>query len=105
MRALVGRELRDLGSEQLDLPGVWPHVTADLIEQGSLAGAVGADDQAAFARPYRQRYVLGHHQPAERLFEVDHFKSVSLSVLARLIGLQPSHSLMCGSSEKKGVLQ
>jgi hypothetical protein len=51
MRALVGREVRDVGAEQLDLSRIRPQVAADLIEQRGLARAIRADDQAPFARP------------------------------------------------------
>src|SRR5260370_14100873 len=63
--------MRDVGAEQLDLSRIRPQVTADLIEQGGLAGAIRSNDQAAFARPYRERNALGHHKATERLFQVD----------------------------------
>src|SRR5450631_4896836 len=76
MRALVRREIRDVGAEQLDLSRTRPHVAVDLIEQRGLAGAIRTDDQAAFARPYRQRYALGYDKTAKRLRQVGHFESV-----------------------------
>src|SRR5664279_2822235 len=72
MRALVGRELRNVRAEQLDLARIRPQVTADLVEQGCLAGAIRTDDQAAFTRPHRQRYVLRYRKPPERLVQVDY---------------------------------
>src|SRR5450756_77202 len=74
MRPLVGRKMRDVGAEQLDLSRIRSQVAADLIEQCGLAGAIRADDQAAFARPDRKRYALGDHKPAERLLQVGDFK-------------------------------
>src|ERR1700682_4693907 len=76
MGALVWREPGDVGAEQPDLPGIRPHVAGDLVEQGGLAGAVGTDDEAAFPRPDRERYVLGHREAAERLLQVDDFERV-----------------------------
>ena len=83
MRAPVGRKLRDVGAEQLDLSGIRPHVAADLVEQRGLAGAVRADDQAAFARPDRKRYVLRDDEAAERLLQVDD--------LERVVGCRRGH--------------
>jgi len=76
MRACVGCKSGNVGAEQLDLPRIRSHVAADLIKQRGLAGAIGTDDQAAFARPYRERYVLCYRKAAERLFEMDHFKCI-----------------------------
>src|SRR5258708_1959785 len=83
MCAAVGRELGDVGSEQSDLSRIRPHVTADLVEQRGLAGAVRTDDQAALARPYCERYVLRHHKSAERLLQVDD--------LERIVGCRGCH--------------
>src|SRR5664279_3532790 len=68
--------MRDVGAEQFDLSRIRAEVAADLIEQSGLAGAVRTDDQAAFARPYRKRYVLRHDKAAERLLQVDDFERV-----------------------------
>src|SRR5271166_3687068 len=83
MRAPVGRELSNVGAEQLDLPRIRPHVAADLVEQRGLAGAVWTDDQAALARPYRKRNAVGDDKAAERLRQVDH--------LERMAGCLRSH--------------
>src|SRR5450756_371982 len=76
MRPSVGRKSRDIGAEQPDLTRVRPHVAADLVEQRGLAGTIRADDQAAFARPHRERYVLGDGKAAERLRQIDDFKGM-----------------------------
>src|SRR5205085_9855737 len=55
---------------------VGPHVTAYLVEQSGFPGAIRANDQAAFARPYRERYVLGYRQAAERFVQVDDLKCI-----------------------------
>src|ERR1700694_2540985 len=69
MRTPIGCKLCHVGAEQTYLSGIWPHVATDLIEQRGLAGAVRADDQSAFARPYRERYVLRYRKSAERLVQ------------------------------------
>src|SRR5690348_11751011 len=74
MSALVGRERRDVGAEQLNLTRVRSHIAADLVEQGSLAGAIRADDQAPLAGPYRERYVLCHRKSAEGFVQPDDLK-------------------------------
>jgi len=45
------------------------------FQQGGLAGAVRADDQAALARPDRERDVLCYDQAAERLLQIDDLES------------------------------
>src|SRR3979411_2865277 len=70
MRAPVRCKLRHVGAEQNDPSGIWSHVATDLIEQRGLAGAVRADDQAAFARSYRERYVLRYRKSAEGFVQI-----------------------------------
>jgi hypothetical protein len=74
MRALVGGKKRDVGTEQPDRTCVRPQVAADLIEERGLAGAVRTDDQAAFARIDRERYVVRSREAAERFLQVDDLK-------------------------------
>ena len=76
LQVLGYRRLADVGAEQLDLSRTRPHVAVDLVEQCGLAGAIWTDDQAALARPYRQRYALRYDQAAKRLGQVGHFKGV-----------------------------
>src|SRR5579863_2201168 len=71
MRATVGRKRGNVGAEQPDLSGIRPHVAVDLVEERGLAGAVRPDDQAAFALPDCQRYVLGDPQSAEGFVQAD----------------------------------
>src|SRR6476469_5288757 len=75
MSALVGRERRNGGAEQLNLTRIRPHFAADLVEQGRLASAIRADDQAPLAGPYRERYVLCHRKSAEGFVQADDLKS------------------------------
>src|ERR1700730_18442813 len=77
MRALVGWQVSNVGPEQPDRSRIWPHVTADLIEQRGLAGAIWADDQATFARSDRERNILRDREAAERLLQVDDLKCVA----------------------------
>src|SRR4051794_11368594 len=76
MRALVRRQLRDVGAEQLYAPGIRLEVAGDLVEQGGLARAIRTDDQPPFARPYRQRHIVRHRKAAERFLQVDDLERV-----------------------------
>src|SRR5271156_6653123 len=77
MRALVGRQMGNVGSKQPDRTGICPQVAADLVEQRGLAGAVRADDQAALTRPDRERNVLRYREATERFLQVDDLNCVA----------------------------
>src|SRR5579884_3116444 len=72
--ALVGWQPGDVGSEQLDLPGIGAEVAANLVEQSGLAGAVRPDDQPSLARLNHERNILGDGQAAEGFSQADDFK-------------------------------
>src|SRR3954447_24007592 len=76
MRAPVRRQLRDVGAKKFYLSGIRLEVAGDLVEQSGLAGAIGPDDQPAFARPYRKRHVLRHWKAAKGLVQVDDLERV-----------------------------
>src|SRR5262249_31771955 len=60
----------DVAVEELDRATVGRELSGDEIEQRRLAGAVGADDEPALARLYRERHSVGHAQAAEGLVEL-----------------------------------
>src|SRR5580704_2268855 len=66
MGAFAARRPRDVAVEQLDRAGVGLQLAGDQIEQGGLAGAVRADDQAALARLDFEIDVGGDAKAAER---------------------------------------
>ena len=51
-------------------PEVWREKAADQVEEGGLAGAVGADHRAQLARLDRHRHVVDGDQAAEMLRDV-----------------------------------
>ena len=62
--------MRNVGAEQPDLARRRPQVATDLIEQGSLAGPIWTNDQAAFARSYGERHILRYDKTTEGLVQV-----------------------------------
>src|ERR1700716_767310 len=76
MRALIGREWRNIGAEQLDLARIRPHVAADLIEQRGLSRPIRTDYQAPLPWPDRERYVLCQGKAAESFVQADDVKGM-----------------------------
>src|SRR5664280_1549100 len=66
MRAAPARRLGNVLPEQMDRAFVGRDLAGDQIEQRGLAGAVGADDQPAFARLDIEIDIAGDAQAAER---------------------------------------
>src|SRR5450755_716486 len=104
MSPLVGRQMRYVGSEQFDLSRIRSQVAADLIEERGLAGAIRANNQAAFARPDRKRYTLGDHKPAERLLQVDDFECMIRGLLGHRDSLRnPAVNLLKPGTSPAGI--
>ncbi len=64
------QKLRDVFAVEHDAAEGRGEKAADQIEEGGLAGAVGADDGAQFARLDRHRHVVDGDQTAEMLRDV-----------------------------------
>src|SRR4051794_14136841 len=74
MGALVGPQRRDLFAEQENIALVDGQVARDQVEERGLAGAVGADDQAALAGLDGQRDAVDRRQATEGLVQVRDLK-------------------------------
>ena len=61
---------RQLLAEQRDRAAIGPHLAGDQVEERGLAGAVGADDEAAFAGLDAQADRAGDAQAAEGFVEI-----------------------------------
>ena len=57
--ARMGRQGRDVAAGEADLPGIGAQASADLVDQGGLAGAVGADDGVDFTDLHGEIQIVG----------------------------------------------
>src|SRR5262245_22826183 len=69
MRAPARGDARDVLAEQRHRAAVGRNLAGDLVEERGLAGAVGADDQAALAGRDHKVDAVRDTQPSERLVE------------------------------------
>src|SRR6204780_2521951 len=60
----------ELLAERRDRAAIGPHLAGDQVEERGLAGAVGADDEAAFAGLDAQADRAGYAQAAEGFVEI-----------------------------------